>query len=90
MDKSSLLKILGSQYTIELIDAVKVQGRRFSDFRGIVPNDRTLTVRLRELLDAEIFTVESKIIDKKPVTHYILTAKGKKIRSIAEELENMS
>lgn len=66
----------------------RVSFSRFKELTG--ETDGNLGANLRKLEDAGYLKVSKDFIDRKPVSHYALTAKGKKaLRGHLDALENL-
>lgn len=82
------LKILGDFWTLEIIQALSLRGRRFNelqrDIEGISPT--TLANRLKKLEINILIQRQEETVDKLSVV-YTLTEKGKDILPILRQIK---
>lgn len=85
---STELKILGDFWTLEIIQALRSDEKRFCLLERDIPNinPTTLTDRLKKLEKNSILKRKEETVDKLSVT-YALTNKGKGILPVLKQIK---
>lgn len=71
-----LISLLGEKYILDIMSSLDAGPKRYMQLKEACPIDPTLTKKLRKLQDAGLVGSEARIVEKKPVIHYILTKRG--------------
>jgi DNA-binding HxlR family transcriptional regulator len=86
-EKTRTLGVLGKSFSIAILEALYEKPMRFSDLKAYCPNDRTRTIRLRNLRDDGYVKTVIIEIEGREFIHYTLTEKGKKALELLKQLE---
>lgn len=89
MEKYKALKLLAKAFTAEILQALNEDSLRFVDLKEYCPNDRTRTLRLKELRKTDFIAVIVKEVDDHSYVHYQITDKGRKALELIEQLEKL-
>ena len=89
MEKYKALKLLAKAFTAEILQALNENSLRFVDLKEYCPNDRTRTLRLKELRKTDFIAVIVKEVDDHSYVHYQITDKGRKALELIEQLEKI-
>jgi DNA-binding HxlR family transcriptional regulator len=76
--KRRTIGVLGKLCTIEILEALNVKPLRFTDLRAQCSNDRTRTLRLKQLRRKGFIKTILIEIGEQNFIHYTITEKGKK------------
>ena len=85
---SKELKILGDFWTLQIIQALRDEEKRFCQLQRDVPNinPTTLTDRLKKLENQKLLKRKEDTVDRLSVT-YALTNKGKGILPVLKQIK---
>lgn len=75
-EQRSIIQLLGKQYILEIMESLSEQSKRFVDLSDACKNEKTRTIRLRDLEKANLVETLSVKIGKRSFIHYRLTDKG--------------
>jgi DNA-binding HxlR family transcriptional regulator len=78
-EQKSIIQMVGKPYILEIMESLSEQPRRFVDLSDACRNEKTRTIRLRELERANLIETISIKVGKRSFVHYRLTEKGASI-----------
>jgi len=84
MVKETWTSVLCKRFTPLIIGFLSGGPKKFKDIASACPNEKTRSLRLKELADEGIITTVSMRKDRRFFVYYTLTDKGKRI---SEEIE---
>jgi len=87
--KSRSIGVLGKTYVIELLETLLEKPRRFVDLSKCCPNDRTKSVRLKELKKAGLIKTIILEVREQSFIHYSITKKGEEALRLLQQLERL-
>jgi DNA-binding HxlR family transcriptional regulator len=87
LEKKRTIGVLGKSFSIEILEALSEEPRRFSDLKPQCPNDRTRTRRLKELRERGLIKTVIISIEDRNFIHYTLTEKGERALKLVKQLE---
>jgi len=86
LNKYKIIKLLAKNYTIEILLALSEKPLRYADLKRHCPNDRTRTMRLKELKKVGLISVTVTEVENRDFLHYQITEKGKKTLQLINQL----
>ena len=86
LNKYKIVKLLAKNYTIEILSALSEKPLRYAELKKHCPNDRTRTIRLKELKKVELISVIVKEVENHDFLHYQITEKGRKTLQLINQL----
>jgi len=89
LEKYRNIKLLAKAFAIDILDALNEEPLRFVDLRQHCPNERTRTLRLKELRKMGLIIVTVKEIENHSFIHYQITEKGRKALGLIKQLEEL-
>ena len=75
-EPKSIIQLVGKPYILEIMESLSRQPRRFVDLSDACRNEKTRTIRLRDLEGANLVETVSVKVGKRSYIHYRLTDKG--------------
>lgn len=75
-EQRSIIQLVGKPYIIDIMESLYEQPKRFVDLSDACKNEKTRTVRLRDLERASLVETASIKLGKRSFIHYHLTEKG--------------
>jgi len=78
-EQKSIIQMVGKPYILEIMESLSEQPGRFVDLSSACKNEKTRTIRLRELERANLIDTISIKLGKRSFVHYRLTEKGASI-----------
>ncbi|MHC1627835.1 MAG: winged helix-turn-helix transcriptional regulator [Candidatus Nezhaarchaeales archaeon] len=89
MKGTDFLRILGRAFAIEIMEELSKRALRFVDLKNCCPNDRTRSLRLKELKKLGLIDVVVKDVGGRYSIHYQLTEKGRRALKLINELREL-
>ena len=89
LNKYKIAKLLTKNYTIEILLALNEKPLRYAELKKHCPNDRTRTMRLKELKKVELISVIVKEVGNHDFLHYQITEKGRKALQLINQLSEI-
>jgi len=89
LEKYRIVKLLAKSFAVDILQALGSESLRFVDLKEHCPNDRTRSLRLKELKKHGFIIVILKEIENHSFIHYEITNKGRKALELIEELEKL-
>lgn len=86
-EQKSIIHLVGKPYILDIMEFLSEQPRRFVDLSDACRNEKTRTVRLRELERANLVETVAVKVGKRNFIHYCLTEKG---ASVLKEIAKIS
>ncbi|MDE1823618.1 MAG: winged helix-turn-helix transcriptional regulator [Candidatus Micrarchaeota archaeon] len=84
--KLDILRLVLQPYSIEILEALRADAKRFSELKQYVANERTLSLKLSKLLESDLIKVVPKKTEKKYVNTYKISEKGLHVLEKIEKL----
>ncbi len=75
-EQRSIIQLVGKPYVLDIMESLSEQPKRFVDLSDACKNEKTRTIRLRELEKANLVETTSVKVKKRSFVHYRLTEKG--------------
>jgi len=75
-EQRNIIQLVGKLYIIDIMESLSEQPKRFVDLSDACKNEKTRTIRLRELERANLVETVSVKMGKRSFIHYRLTEKG--------------
>lgn len=72
-EQKNIIQMVGKPYILEIMKSLSEQPRRFVDLSNACKNEKTRTIRLRELDGANLIDTISIKVGKRSFVHYRLT-----------------
>jgi len=82
------IKLLAKAYTIEILKALSREPLRFVDLKGVCPNDRTRSSRIRELKKAGFITITIMEVKNRSFIYYQVSGKGREVLELVSRIED--
>ncbi len=80
------LQDIAKPYALDILEELERGNRRFLELKHLCKSQKTLTIRLYELIELEVIqTIVDKPKNKRVIVSYSLTEKGKHLLSIAKQ-----
>ena len=89
MEKYRIVKLLSKSFAVEILQALGSEPLRFVDLKKYCPNDRTRSLRLKELKKHGFIIIIVKEIENHGFIHYEITNKGRKALVLIKQLEKL-
>lgn len=86
-EQRSIIQLVGKQYILDIMESLSEQPKRFVDLSDACKNEKTRTIRLRELERANLIETVSIKVGKRSFIHYRLSEKG---ASVLNEIAKIS
>ena len=80
---------MAKAFAVEILEALNMEALRFVDLKKYCPNDRTRTLRLKELKKLGFVVATAKEVKNHSFIHYQITEKGKKALELIIKIENL-
>jgi DNA-binding HxlR family transcriptional regulator len=71
-EQKSIIQIVGKPYILEIMESLSEQPRRFVDLSNACKNEKTRTIRLRELERANLIDTISIKVGKRSFVHHLV------------------
>lgn len=82
-------KLLAKAYTIEILEALSKEPLRFVDLERVCPNDRTRSLRIKELRKAGFIVAIIKEVKNRSFIYYQIAEKGRKALKLINSIEEL-
>jgi len=89
LERCKIVKLLARAFAIEILQALNEAPLRFVDLKDYCPNERTRTLRLKELRKKGFITTTVIEIENHSYIHYQITEKGRRALQLLNELEKL-
>ncbi len=88
MREPKKIKLLAKAYTIEILKALSREPLRFVDLKRVCPNDRTRSLRIRELKKAGFITITIMEVKNRSFIYYQVSGKGREVLELVSRIED--
>ncbi|MDE1870095.1 MAG: winged helix-turn-helix transcriptional regulator [Candidatus Micrarchaeota archaeon] len=85
-EKLDVLSLLLKSYFLSLLNELSKSPRRFKELRKHVPNDATLSVKLKELRASGLIEIKPAKVGDSYANYYLLSRRGKRALEIMSKI----